>query len=199
MSHKRQRIIHSNSRDIERYFNIWPLTLGVYLPTDLAHSPMPSDMHLHKQTKKSWLCSLSVWFLCTQDIWVQAESCCTARKNKQADQTEIPYSTVIQSNSSPPNKRGDYVIKTRGLKPQYDNCPGNAQHSDWNALPARGSMAVLFVSVCTKIWGWLSWSSLILMWFSLWLEQQVVVRVTLSTHLIRWWGVSLDKGAVREE
>lgn len=48
MSHKRRKIIHSNSPDIGWYFNIWPLTLGVYLPTELAHAQIPSDMHLHK-------------------------------------------------------------------------------------------------------------------------------------------------------
>ena len=48
MSHKRRRIIHSSSLDIGWYFNIWPLTLGVYLPTELARAQMPSDVHLHK-------------------------------------------------------------------------------------------------------------------------------------------------------
>lgn len=47
MSHKRQRIIHSNSLDIGWYFN-WSLTLGVYLPTELAHAQIPQDRHLHK-------------------------------------------------------------------------------------------------------------------------------------------------------
>ncbi len=48
MSHKRRRIIHSSSLGIGWYFNIWRLTLGVYLPTELARAQMPSDAHLHK-------------------------------------------------------------------------------------------------------------------------------------------------------
>lgn len=98
----------------------------------------------------------------------------TNRQIKQRSHTALWFSPTLRH----PISVADYVIKTRGLKPQYDNCPGNAQCSDWNVLPARGSMVVLFVSICTKRWGWLSWSSLILMWFSLWLEQQVVVRDT---------------------
>lgn len=48
MSHKRRRIIHSNSLDIGWYFNIRSLTLRVYLPTELALAQMPSDTHLQE-------------------------------------------------------------------------------------------------------------------------------------------------------
>lgn len=98
MSLKRQKIIHSNSLDIGWYFNIWSLSLGVYLPTQLAHAQMHTHICTCKQ-EKPWLSSPLVrsmlsGYLGTGRILLHSLEKQTGRSNR-----ELPKCTVIQLGS----------------------------------------------------------------------------------------------------